>query len=290
MKAPAKINLTLGVFEKRADGYHEISSIMRALCLFDDVEVALFACENGSPAAPEIIARADAPGVPEGPANLAYKAAELMLSMFPGDIERIEISLKKNIPAAAGLGGGSTDAAIVLLYLAKALAPEAKLPEIASWGTELGMDVPFCVYACAAANPELGYGGAGSALAEGAGERLTIIEDMQKALVVLVKPQAEILAKQAYDLYDLWDSRDHGSDNDLEAPLAEAWPIVAETLTALKTICAEEGAGGVKVQLTGSGPTVFAYFEAREKDEAGRVYARAKNVFGDAFVCLAETL
>ena len=301
IKAPAKINLTLRILSKRADGYHELSSLMRAIRLFDVLEVEAFTPwdrANGKKVVTfgagepycDINVQADTKSVEEGPGNLAYKAASLMVSKLHGQIHGIDISIKKHIPVASGLGGGSADAAAVLLCLAKKTIPEIKLPDLADWGAEIGMDVPFCVYACAAANPDLGYEGAGTALAEGAGELITPLYVQEKAWLVLVNPQVEVPTKQVYELYDLRGGCDSASDNDLEASCAEAWPVVAETLSALKNICASEGLGDIKVQLSGSGPTIFAYFEESLKAEAERVYTRAKETFEGMKVLFTETL
>jgi len=290
LKAPAKINLTLRIQKKRADGFHEISSLMRAVRLFDEVRIELRPGGSDGVRQSHIRVRSDMPGVPEGSENLAYRAAEAALGIYPGRLHDIDITLKKQIPAAAGLAGGSADAAAVLLGIAKELKPEAKISDVAAWGAGLGKDIPFCVYACAAANPELGYKGAGAALAEGAGERLTPLEAQEEARVILVKPPLEIPTKQVYGLYDAWEGGASGSDNDLEAPCAEAWPIVSGLLGTLKKICADEGAFGAKVQLSGSGPTVFAYLTGPCENAAGRIYIRAKDVFKNMFVHMTKTL
>jgi len=97
--------------------------------------------------------------------------------------------------------------------------------------------------------------------------------------------------KQVYALYDEWKSVPGCSENDLEGPCSEAWPVVAESLNTLKIICREECSEEVKVQLCGSGPTIFAYFDDSGKKTAARsVYDRAKCAFPDMFVCLTETL
>jgi len=364
LRAPAKINLSLGILSKRADGYHEISSLMRAIRLFDEAEI-LFSGQNGADGAgsgrPRVAlsVRGDTEGVPDGPGNLAYRAAELALKAWgsgngdgngdddddgngkgdgdgnglcglPGiDSRRIDIILTKRIPAAAGLAGGSADAAAVLLGLAKGLKPDIGLGEVASLGASLGADVPFCVYSCAAANPFLGYEGAGAALAEGIGEKITPVQPAGSGWVVLVKPPVAINTGEVYALYDarqndaahaLYDARQndaaftgrhgvsagpgHTGGNDLQAPCAEAHPIVAEVIDGLGKICAEEAAGGARgalCQLSGSGPTVFAYFAAENPADGHRarkaaenpatiVYKRAKEVFPGMFVYLTETL
>jgi len=261
--------------------------MMRAIRLFDEVEIDTGAIAFGAGTPYSYInIETDTENVPAGPGNLAYIAAELMAEKYPGLFSRIDISIKKSIPVAAGLGGGSADAAAVLLYLAKISGQDIKLADLAEWGAVLGKDVPFCVYACAAANPDLGYKGAGAALAEGAGEIITPVSEPEKAWVVLINPQVEVPTKQVYEMYDNHNTPGFVSDNDLEAPCAEAWPVVAETLKTLKGICPE----GVKVQLSGSGPSVFAYFSDTQRAEAERVYTIAKEAFDGVPIRLIETL
>jgi 4-diphosphocytidyl-2-C-methyl-D-erythritol kinase len=294
--APAKINLTLRVLSKRADGYHEISSEMRAIRLFDEVIIALHESEGGEWGAVHL----SCTGLPDGPDNLAYRAAELFLATYARGVSApaaINITLKKSIPVAAGLAGGSADAAAVLVGLARELANEATLADLAAIGASLGADVPFCVYACAAANPTLGYKGAASALAEGIGERLTPIEDAEQAWVILVKPDVALSTKEIYELYDVGgeDSRDCPyclTDNDLEAHCVTALPVVGDIISGLKQICAEEGAQSAKVQLSGSGPTVFAYLPAKDTGErtAERIYGLVKESFPGMFTCLTKTI
>ena len=299
LKAPAKINLTLRILGKRPDGYHEIESIMQAIRLFDEVELFLgqdsgFRIQDTGRdkfkgEEPGIRLRCDAPGVPDGPANLAYRAAEAALAAWGGGSAaalpaKVEINLKKRIPAAAGLGGGSADAAAALLGLAKELRPAVALSEIAALGAAIGADVPFCVYACAAANPGLGYAGGSAALVTGVGEKVSPLST-PSARIILVKPPIEVSTAAIYALYDKQGREAaSASPNDLEAPCAAAYPIVAETLARLKQLCGEFA----KVQLSGSGPTVFAYIEGEFPAE--QLFERAREAFPGMFTELTETL
>lgn len=306
IKAPAKINLSLKILSKRIDGYHEISSLMRGIELFDEVEINFHSYEEGACGEPPFISVcADMPGVPEGPSNLAYKAAEVIYEQWvagkaagqdtlsPG-FPKIEIGLRKHIPEAAGLAGGSADAAAVLLGLAKKLIPCATIKEIASWGAALGADVPFCVYTCAAANPNLGYVGGTMARAEGIGERLEFIEEAESAYVLLVKPRVSVSTKEIYRLYDEKAANNENpagdgttAENDLESVCAAANPVVAETIAGLKRLCAGEGISDAKIQLSGSGPTVFV---CTGDAAIGRVYTAAQKTFQEMFISLTNTL
>jgi len=125
---------------------------------------------------------------------------------------------------------------------------------------------------------------------EGAGELITPVTSREKAWVVLVRPRVEIPTKLVYELYDEWEKERVDSENDLEGPCAEAWPVVADTLEKMKTICGEDQEGRVKVQLSGSGPAVFAWFEDEDKAAAERVYDRGKEVFSGIPVYLAKAL
>ena len=295
LKAPSKINLTLKILSKRADGYHEIDSLMRAVGLYDDVEINI--CKKNGIA--NFHVSTDKPNLPNGPKNLAWQAAELAVCELSGGewTGDVDISIKKNIPLAAGLAGGSADAAAVLLAMGKEIAPGVSISELAALGAKIGADIPFCIYTCAVANPSLGYKGASAALVGGVGELITPIAESEKAWVVLVNPGIEIRAKDAYKLYDISSDvlKNEERNNDLELVCANKWPKVAETISTLKTICIQEEVSEAKVQLSGSGPTVFAYFGYDEfKDEAEakayKVFKCAEAIFKDYFVCLKETL
>lgn len=177
LKAYAKINLTLDVLGKRADGYHDVKMIMQGINLYDIV--TLESCENG------ITLSCDVTGLGEDRKNLAYRAAELMLLHYP-QIKGLRITLEKRIPVAAGLGGGSADAAAVILGVNELYdlgLTKERLQEIA---LHLGSDVPFCLFPC-------------TALAEGRGERLTDIVPCPLLWLVLVKPSFGVATKEVYE-------------------------------------------------------------------------------------------
>ena len=322
IKAPAKINLSLRIISKRADGYHEISSEMQAIRLFDDVGVRVSG-ENKEPGLVSLkVKQGDSPplplrDIPEGPENLVWRAAELAFNAWRPDAKKnlhADIVLKKNIPAAAGLAGGSSDAAAVLLGLAKELQPKARVEEIAALGARIGADIPFCVYSCAQANPELGYEGAGLALAEGIGELISPLPKQQQsrcAKVLLVKPDIDVSSKEIYELYDKSPHKQPGPfgspGNDLEEHSAGLYPVINDVKTKLMEICNESGAckSNPRISLTGSGPTVFVYVPAdragsfshptelngSEFDEAiYDLYVRAKKAFPSMFVYLTDPL
>ena len=332
IKAPAKINLTLRIISKRADGYHEISSEMQAIRLFDEVDISLSAGRDGANSITCRVGqggenRFSLSGVPEGQGNLAWWAAELAIKTWrPGLKEglSVDIVLRKNIPAAAGLAGGSSNAAAVLLGLAKELKPEAELDEIAALGAKLGADIPFCLYSCAEANPELGYEGKGLALAEGIGDLILPVhartpgQESRRAKVLLVKPDIEVSTKAIFELYDQESPEpavhQTESPNDLEEYCTRAYPAVAEAIKVLNEIRhqpqkgqAKNGSLPAKIQLTGSGPTVFVYIPVparwgggfshsgelceNEFNEAVHcLYTRARAAFPSMFVHLTETL
>ena len=300
LKAPSKLNLTLRILSKRADGYHEILSRMQAICLYDEVEIVVsrnpvIACSEQQS---RIQIKTNSPCLPDGPENLAWKAAALTVKELAGEPQNIsiEINIVKNIPIGAGLGGGSADAAAVILGIANTLSPETGISELAALGAGIGADVPFCIYSCAAANPILGYEGFGSAVAGGIGEQLDPEQPERKARVILVKPDISVNTKEAYALYDAMQSgKPSVSENDLEGLCSASRPLVTEIVKSLKKLCEEEGAGEAKVQLTGSGPTVFIYLsEERFGDETGKlaedICEKVKVLYKDCFVYLTETL
>lgn len=261
--APAKVNLVLRVGPPRADGYHDLLSLMVPLDLADRVEVAVGARPGG------VTCRV--PGRPEldGERNLAARAASLLKERF-GRRESVSIRIAKRIPVTAGLGGGSSDAAAVIRALARAFRirdPRA-LAEVA---LAAGSDVPFFL------EP-------GPAWARGRGERLTParVPPLDLVLVYPTDPALAIRAADAYRWLDLARGREVPAlprrvsafhpgrmENDLEAPCVARHPPLATLLGRLV------GKGASKAIMSGSGPTVFGHFATgAEARSAARVIAK----------------
>jgi len=261
--APAKVNLVLRVGPSRADGFHDILSLLVPLDLADTVDVTIHARAGGVtcrvPNRPEL----------EGSANLAARAAALVMARF-GRQNAVAIRIAKRIPVTAGLGGGSSDAAAVIRCLARAfrIRDRAALAEVA---LAVGSDVPFFL-------------GPGPAWASGRGERLAPTR-VARLDLVLVYPEDPSLAIRAADAYR-WLDESRGEDagplprrvtaflpgrmtNDLEPPCLARRPEVGALLGRLV------GRGATKAIMSGSGPTVFGLFPGRtEARAAARSIAR----------------
>ena len=265
--APAKVNLVLRVGPLRADGYHDLASLMVPLDLGDGIDLRV------SPRPGPVSCRV--PGRPEldGPANLAARAAEAFRARF-GVANGLAIRVRKRTPVTAGLGGGSSDAAAVLRCLARAfrVRDAAALTEV---GLSIGSDVPFFL-------------GPGPAWVGGRGERLTPAEVPVQHLVLLF-PRDPALAIRAGQAYGWLDAARQGrrvpplprragrfrptlTGNDLEAPCMARLPALG-TLRGLLT-----GAGATAVLMSGSGPTVFGLFSGRG---SARRAAEAIEAVGD---------
>lgn len=263
--AYAKINLGLDIIGKRADGYHEVSMIMQSVGLSD--EVVISAGKNEAP----ITVTTDMPGLSCGPDNLACKAAEL-LAKHAGIEPHVHIALKKKIFLAAGLAGGSSDAAAVLRGLNKYWRLNLQASELARLAAQLGSDVPFCLEG-------------GTALATGRGEVLTQLPDLPETVVVLAKPQGlEVSTAWVYQHYHkgrvvhapcIWQLENRlqaGAraltpymGNVLETVTIPAHPVIASIKAAML------GAGAYYALMSGSGPTVFAL--APDKETAAKITA-----------------
>ncbi len=178
--ARAKINLTLDILGTRADGFHEVEMIMQSVALADIV-----ALEKNSGIELKV---AGAENIPTDEKNLAYRAA-VEVSKFCGKNLGVTINLTKKIPAAAGLAGGSSDAAAVIRGLNKLYDLNLSAAEMCEIGAKIGSDVPFCVIG-------------GTCLAKGRGEILTPLKPMKKFSVILIKPRGEISTAWAYKTYD----------------------------------------------------------------------------------------
>lgn len=250
IKAPAKINLSLDVLYKRDDGFHELEMIMTTIDLADRIELELLD-EN------RIVVQSQTRFVPDDERNLAYKAASLVKDRFSIN-KGVAIKIDKNIPVAAGLGGGSSDAAAVLRGLNKLWNLQLSIDELAQLGAEIGSDVSFCVYD-------------GTALAKGKGEVITPLPAPPKCWVVLAKPSIGVSTGEIYKKLELenlehpdtqamleaintsnYEKMCRNLSNVLESVTLNLHPEVKQIKRDMKRF------GADAVLMSGSGPTVFA--------------------------------
>jgi len=267
ISAPAKINLFLKVVGSRPDGYHDIFSWFQTLDLADQIEIE-------KTTTPSIEIRTDHKDLPTGPDNLIYKALKLLRERL--DIRSgFRITLAKRIPVAAGLGGGSSDAAAVIKGVDRLLNIGLTRSEMAAFGLEIGSDVPF-------------FFSRGQAEVTGRGENVKDIELATDYRVVLVTPPFGISAGEAYGKLnlDLTDSVQDislsrcrqvdglfyaisGMANDLERGLFNSYPLLGRIKDALVNT------GADIVRLSGSGPTLFALY--RDKCQTKETLAQASD-------------
>ena len=254
VKALAKINLGLDVVRRREDGYHEVRMIMQTIHLFDRLEIS----KNTSG---QITMETNLAFLPTNENNLVYKAAKLLTDEF-GIKDGVHVWLHKHIPVAAGMAGGSTDAAAVLYGMNRIFDLGLSKEELMERGVKIGADVPYCVMR-------------GTALAEGIGEKLTKLPPMVKCPVLIAKPQINVSTKFVYENLKLDADTEHPdidrlvSDireknltkiaadmgNVLETVTIPAYPVIAD----IKENMLQNGA--VNAMMSGSGPTVFGLFE-----------------------------
>ena len=256
--SPAKINLTLDVLGKREDGYHEIESIMTRISLYDEVSLLV---EDGEGL--EVISTGFAPS---GEGNIAYKAAVAMLNRYSGRV-RVRIEITKNIPVAAGLGGGSGNAATVLVGLNQMLGLSLSRDELMEIGLQLGADVPFFIFE----RP---------AIARGIGERLEEIQ-LPKLWFVLVNPNIPLSTADVYRGLNLkigltkkgfginMPNSFNGVEgivellhNDLEEVALRLHPEIGIVKDSVLS------SGALRALMSGSGGTVFGLFEDRKAAES----------------------
>lgn len=258
LKALAKINLGLDVVRRREDGYHEVRMIMQTIHLFDRVNI-----EKTSE--PGIRIKTNLSYLPINENNLIYKAGRLLMDEF-GITEGVSVDLEKRIPVAAGMAGGSTDAAAMLYGMNKMFELGLSMQELKDRGVRIGADVPYCLMR-------------GTALAEGIGEELKSLPPMIKCPVLIAKPQISVSTKFVYENLRLDGKTEHPDidqlikdikakdlqgvcdhmGNILETVTIPNYPIIAE----IKKNMMENGAAGA--MMSGSGPTVFGLFDDAEK-------------------------
>ena len=258
LRSPAKINLSLSVLGKRPDGYHEVEMLMQMVGLYDEVTVSI----GGA----GIQVNCDTDTVPSGEGNIAWKAAREIL-LASGKDAGITITIKKNIPIAAGLAGGSGNAAAVLTAVNQLLGINYNTQRLAEIGARLGMDVPFFFF-----GP--------TAFARGRGEVLTSLPPVPPCWVLLVNPGFETSTSWVYKNLNLRLTKKvdctkiarltvrniaEGLHNDLEVVTAAVHPVIHRIKEAL--LC-QKALGAL---MSGSGPTVFGIFETESACRAAAV-------------------
>lgn len=266
LKALGKINLGLDVLGRRENGYHDVRMVMQTVYLYDKIFIQ-------KKTTPGIELETNLFYLPVDENNLAYKAAKLLMDEFHIE-EGIKISLEKHIPVAAGMAGGSSNAAAVLFGINRMFELGLNQKELMERGVTLGADVPYCIMR-------------GTVLAEGIGEILTPLEPMPKCYVLIAKPPISVSTKMVYEKLDSHEIENHpdidgilaglnahdlykvasSMGNVLENVTIEAYPVIEE----IKNIMKDKGALGA--MMSGSGPTVFGLFDDKNKarDAAQRI-------------------
>lgn len=276
LRAYAKVNLGLDVLGRREDGYHDVRMIMQTIQMYDLLEIE----------------KADTPGIhlstnlnyiPVNENNLVYKAAKLLMDQYNIQ-EGVTVKLNKFIPVAAGMAGGSSDAAAALVGLNRLFQLGLGRQQLMELGVKIGADVPYCVMR-------------GTALAEGIGEKLTALPPMPQCYILIGKPGISVSTKYVYthlnvgpethhpdidgmiraleerDLYGITDRM----ENVLESVTIPAYPVIEDIKDHMKAH------GAVNAMMSGSGPTVFGIFDdkytAERACEALRESKIARTVF-----------
>lgn len=264
LKALGKINLGLDVLGRRENGYHDVRMVMQTLYLYDQITIE----------------KTEKPGIelstnlfylPVNENNLAYRAADLLMQEF-GVEEGVKITLEKHIPVAAGMAGGSSNAAAVLYGINRMFSLGLSQEELMERGVKLGADVPYCIMR-------------GTVLAEGIGEILTPLPAMPRCTVLVAKPPISVSTKLVYEKLDAHEIENHpdidgileglerqdlkkiasSMGNVLERVTVEEYPVIEE----IKEMMKENGA--LNAMMSGSGPTVFGlYSDKRMAKEAAQ--------------------
>lgn len=277
LKALGKVNLGLDILGKKENGYHEVRMVMQTVYLYDRV----------------ILERSRTPGIrietnlkflPVNENNIAYKAAELLKNEFGID-EGIKMILDKHIPVAAGMAGGSSNAAAVLFGMNRMYGLGLSEEELKKRGVNLGADVPYCIMR-------------GTVLAEGIGEKLTPLPSIPKCYVLIAKPPLSASTEIVYEKYDALSQVEHpdidgiiqgleigdigrvasGMGNVLEQVMLKEYPVIAQIKKAMLDL------GALGALMSGSGPTVFGLFESRSQARMAARKIKSRNLTRQAYV------
>lgn len=276
LRAFAKINLGLDILRKREDGYHEVRMIMQTIQMYDVLEMKKVK-------KPGISLSVNYPYIPSDERNLVYKAAKLLMDEFQVK-EGVDIRLEKFIPVAAGMAGGSSDAAAAMVGINHLFKLGLSEKDLMDRAVNIGADVSYCIMR-------------GTALAEGIGEKLTRIAQVPDCYVLIGKPGIGVSTKTAYESLQLDKIQSHPDidgmirdiengnllamtdkmGNVFESGIIGKYPVIGEIKDLM------EANGALKAMMSGSGPTVFGIFDDREKMEAAAAVLRQSNLAKTVF-------
>ena len=264
LRAMAKINLGLDIIGKREDGYHEVRMIMQTIRMYDVLEIR-------KKTSPGISLSTNLPYIPCDERNLVYKAAKILMDEFHVE-EGLSMKLTKSVPVAAGMAGGSSDAAAAFVGVNRLFHLGLSEQELMKRAVQVGADVPYCVMR-------------GTALAEGIGEKLTRLPDLPGCYILIGKPGINVSTRTAYENLDLNEIRRRPDidgmicdiknkdlysmtgkmENVFEPGIMAKYPVIREIRDLM------EKQGALKAMMSGSGPTVFGIF-----DDAGKMQNAAR--------------
>ena len=271
--AYAKINLSLDILGKKEDGYHLVRMIMQTIDLSDDL---VFETQDRECPSMEITLKSDSGEIPCGEDNLIVRAVRRMEEVF-GIRKDLAITLSKRIPVAAGMAGGSTDAAAALRAVRDLFVPEVSDEELQKIGVSLGADIPYCITG-------------GTQLSEGIGEVLTVLPDAPACGLVICKPSVGVSTGVVYKKYDSLSEVRHPdidaqiaaiTNGNLREMSAQCINVLEEVTGAMYPQIGEierffESEGAIVSRMSGSGPTVFSIFETEdEAQSAAKAFARS---------------
>lgn len=276
LRALAKINLGLDITGKRPDGYHDVRMIMQTIQMYDVLEL-------NKKKEPGISLETNLGFIPRDEKNLAYQAAKMLMDEFEVQ-EGLSMRLEKFIPVAAGMAGGSADAAAAFVGVNRLFGLGLTEKELMERAVKVGADVPYCIMR-------------GTALAEGIGEKLTRLPALPHCYILIGKPGVNVSTKMAYENLNLAELEEHPDidgmiadirkgdisamtqkmSNVFEPGIIRQYPVIQE----IKNLMEEYGAQ--KAMMSGSGPTVFGVFDSKDKMERAAAVLRESRLARTVF-------
>ncbi len=275
LKAYAKINLMLDILSRLENGYHDLYMIMQSVSLHDTITVETTDSKD-------ITITCDVPSIPTNEKNIAYKAAKSFFDFTGIENCGINIDIKKNIPHAAGLAGGSTDGSAVIVALDKLFSANLKEKDIIAIGSKVGADVPFCA---------LG----GTMLAQYTGTVLSHLPDLDLPYIIITKPSQDVSTAEAYAAFDSAERVRHLDKNGMlravidgntEAVYEKVGNVFEQFIDVTERVIIKDimRKNGAKCAcMSGSGPSVFGIFP--DKDSAEKALAELRKDYPQSYLC-----